>query len=291
MDCILKTENEPVILGELQDDSASVKDLSYCPEDMTAIYTDRDMMTGTHILQTLLTQSVPHPYCHIPPEDICKRYNDSPSIWIPSELGHPQNKSIDASFTHICIKLLLWVEESRGLDWDPKGCGCYWLQELPWMPVSLGWQGNNVRKASPAPEALPEGYPMWGMADPALDWNCLCDCCDQPFQRLSLAACSHFVPDFLGLNTLTLPQKYTKHWEAFLPTSWLFNFALFVRACPWSCPARLPGKFPHNLFNCLPTRWSQRHMLGSHSCSSMSLASGAKLRGFTVSPEGSKSAW
>lgn len=62
MDCILKTENESGILGELQDDSAGVKDLSRCPEDMTVIYTDMGMMTGIHILQTLLRQSVPHPY-------------------------------------------------------------------------------------------------------------------------------------------------------------------------------------------------------------------------------------
>lgn len=40
MDCILKTEDESGILGELQDDSDSVKDLSHCPEDMTVIYTD-----------------------------------------------------------------------------------------------------------------------------------------------------------------------------------------------------------------------------------------------------------
>lgn len=61
MHCVSKTENESGILGELQDDSASVKDLSCCPEDMTVTYADMGMMTGSHILQTLLRQSVPHP--------------------------------------------------------------------------------------------------------------------------------------------------------------------------------------------------------------------------------------
>lgn len=59
MDCIFKTENETGILGEPQSDSASVKDLSCRPEDMTVIYTDMGVMTVSHIPQTLLRQYTP----------------------------------------------------------------------------------------------------------------------------------------------------------------------------------------------------------------------------------------
>lgn len=59
MDCIFKTENEAAILGEPQSDSASVKDLSGHPEDMTVIYTDTGAMTVSHIPQTLLRQYTP----------------------------------------------------------------------------------------------------------------------------------------------------------------------------------------------------------------------------------------
>lgn len=70
-----------------------------------------------------------------------------------------------------------------------------------------------------------------------------------------------------------------------------FSILLFLSGLLPGAPQQDCGKLPRNLFNCLPTRWSQRHMLGSHSCSSMSLASGDKLRGFTVSPEGSNNGW
>lgn len=40
-------------------DSASVKDLSCRPKDMTVIYTSMDVMTASHIPQTLLRQYTP----------------------------------------------------------------------------------------------------------------------------------------------------------------------------------------------------------------------------------------
>lgn len=40
-------------------DSASVKDLSCRPEDMTVIYTSMDVMTTSRIPQTLLRQHTP----------------------------------------------------------------------------------------------------------------------------------------------------------------------------------------------------------------------------------------
>lgn len=67
MHCIFKTENEAGILGEPESDSASVKDLLHCPEDMTVIYTDMGVMTVIHIPQTLLRQSVLHLYWPHPP--------------------------------------------------------------------------------------------------------------------------------------------------------------------------------------------------------------------------------
>ena len=53
MGCLLKTEYEAGILGDPQSDSARVKDLSRRPEDMTVIYTDRSVMTVSHIPQTM----------------------------------------------------------------------------------------------------------------------------------------------------------------------------------------------------------------------------------------------
>lgn len=144
MDCILKTENESGILGELQDDSDSVKDLSHCPEDMTIIYTDMGRWQGATSCRPYWDNLCHIPTGHISPEDICKRDNDSPSIWICSKLAHPPKKSTDASFTHICIKLVLWGEESRGLDCEPKdvavtghrSCpGC----QVPWADRVTMW--------------------------------------------------------------------------------------------------------------------------------------------------------
>lgn len=149
MDCILKAENESGILGELQDDSDSVQDLSHCPEDMTVIYTDIGWWQGATSCRPYWDNLSHIPTGHISPEDICKRDNDSLSIWICSKLAHPPQK-IHRCFVYTYLYQIGSVgggEQGLGL-WS-KRCGCYWPQELSWMPGSLGWQGDHVRKASP----------------------------------------------------------------------------------------------------------------------------------------------
>lgn len=202
-------------------------------------------------------------------------------------MAHPQNKSIDASFTHICIKLLLWVEENRGLDRDPKdvavtGCrscpGC----QFPWVDrVTIGRRHLLLRR--PFLRDIPCG--AWQI--PHLAESVCVTAVVSPFKGSAWQP-AHILSLISWVSTsLPFHRNIQNTGELFSPPA-DFSILLFLSGLLPGAPQQDCGKLPRNLFNWLPTRWSQRHMQGSLLCSSMSLASGTTLRGFTVSPEGSQ---